>query len=159
MRLFALQPLYLLNFQGPVVGFIDAISWLHSLRLQVEKPVGLLLQGGGLGIFDEVACSFNFWPTGGSGEGGEVFQQAAKALDGVNSVAGSFTPFFFLGCLAALGGGDGTGALVLGTSGVFFPKEKGGESVFHFPLDVVGEHAEEDVGFDHGTFVVKDGSY
>ena len=91
------------------------------------------------------------------GEGGEVGQECPEAVDGQplgSALAGG------LGARGGRGsrGRDGRGALGLGGVGVVVVEEQRGEGASHVPLDVIGEHAEEDVGPHAPLEAVVDGT-
>ena len=77
--------------------------------------------------------------------GGEIGEQAAEAV-GRQTVVGAAGCLFAPGGVGALGLGDDAcahrgGGLVIG-----LVVEHGGEPGAHVMLDVIGEHAQEDVG-------------
>ena len=69
-----------------------------------------------------------------------------------------FLAAFFWAALGPLCGGDDGAAAALGGVLVVVFEEDGSEGAAHVPLDVVGEHAEEDVGAHPVLAPVVDGS-
>jgi len=96
----------LLGLRGFGVGISDGVSWLRSRELEAEEIEGFLLQGGGPEEFEEGVGSFDSRTADDFGEGAEVFQQGAEAVDGVEAVGGFFALFLFFGGGAALRGGE-----------------------------------------------------
>ena len=81
------------------------------------------------------------------GESGEVGEEGGEAVDG--EAVGGFSGAGLVGCgFGDAGGFDGGGAGGAGGGSVVVLEEEGGEPLSQVPLEVVGEHAEEDVGAD-----------
>src|SRR5690242_10822123 len=57
-----------------------------------------------------------------------------------------------------LGRGDDGATFGCGRLGIVIVEEDGGEAMAHVPFDIVGEHAEEDVGTDAVAEAVVDGT-
>ena len=90
-----------------------------------------------------------------AGERGEVGQQGLEAVDG-QAAGGAFPAGLGVGRGRGTGGGDGRGSGGLGRGGIVVVEEQRRERAAHVPLDVVGEHAEEDVGPDPAFEAVVD---
>ena len=91
------------------------------------------------------------------GDGSEILEQGMEAVDGKvggGTLGGSFAARIGRGA----SGGNGRGSVRRVGMAEFVIEEHGGESLSHVELDVVGEHAEEDVGTDARGQVVIDGA-
>ena len=105
-----------------------------------------MLDGGGIGVEGE--GGFGVVELHGvSGEGAEIGEEGPEGLDG-EAVVSALGGGLLLGGGRALGGFDDGVPEGFGGFGVVVVEEEGCEVVSHVPLDVVGEHAEEDVGAD-----------
>jgi hypothetical protein len=90
-----------------------------------------------------------------AGEGGEVGEQAVEAVD-VQAVRGDASSVFVARGGRAQRLGDGTGARGLGDGTIVVVIEHRREPGAQVPLDIIGEHAEEDVGAHARRAVVKE---
>ncbi len=94
-----------------------------------------------------------------AGEGGQVGEQCAEAVDG--QAVGRALAAVRLGAGGGRrsGGRDGRGPCAGGGLRVVVVEEHRGERAAHVPLDVVGEHAQEDVGAHAAGQPVVDGPH
>ena len=91
------------------------------------------------------------------GDGSEILGQGMEAVDGKvggGTLGGSFAARIGRGA----SGGNGRGSVRRVGMAEVVIEEHGGESLSHMELDVIGEHAEEDVGTDARGQVVIDGA-
>ena len=82
---------------------------------------------------------------GVAGDGGEVGEQGAEAVDG-QAVGGALGCGLALGGVGALGLGDDGGSGGLRGGLVVIVEQDGLERLAHVPFEIVGEHAQEHVG-------------
>ena len=114
-------------------------SWADA-----EEAEGFGLERGGTG--EDIG---GHGPLGGglnavARQGGEVGEQGLEAVDG-KAVRGALAARLGAGGRRGAGGCDGRGPGGPGRGGIVVVEEERGERPAHVPLDVVGEHAEEDV--------------
>ena len=117
------------------------------MGLDIEQVEGPLLEWRGAGEHREGGRGTSGEGDLVEGEGCEIVEEGAEAVDGV-AVGSSpgVRP-----CLGALGDPSGLDGRVPGGAGrraVVVLEQERREAPAHVPLDVVGEHAEEDVGAD-----------
>jgi len=86
---------------------------------------------------------------------GQVSHQSLEAVDG-ETVVGLVGGLLAAGDGGAPGLGDDAGSLGLGGFVIGLLVEHGGEAGAHVMLDIIGEHAEQDVGADPAGGVVED---
>ena len=129
---------------------------LGTFEGDTEEIEGFALQRGGTG--DEVEGLSARQARGEAvfGNGGEVVEQGAEAVDG-GAVIGVLGASLFLSSGRGRCRGDAGGAL--GRSGVMVVEEQGGEASTHVPFEVVGEHAQQDVGADPVGRIVMNGAH
>ena len=82
-----------------------------------------------------------------AGQRGEVGEQRLEAVDG-KAAWGALAACLGTGRSRGAGGFDRLVPRGVGVGGIVVVEEQGREGAAHVPLDIVGEHAEEDVGAD-----------
>ena len=92
-----------------------------------------------------------------AGDGREGFEDVAKARYGILPVWGAAGLIFFLGRFGAFDGVDDAVAFGRGFF-LFIDEKQGGELTSHVVLDVIGQHADENVCADSVVEAVVDGS-
>lgn len=116
---------------------------LGTFELHVEEFEGLTLEGGGTSEEVEGLGAGETWGEAVFDDGGEIVEQGAEAVDG-QALLGAFGASLVLSGRGGFGGRhDGR---ALGAGRVMVVEQQGGEALTHVPFDVVGEHAQQDVG-------------
>jgi hypothetical protein len=115
------------------------------------------VDGGGFGIEEEGFAWRLVDRHGVSGEGCEIGEEGAKAVD-AQAVVCSLGSNLAAGGVGSQGGRDDGFAQGGGAGAVVILEEDGGEGLAHVPLEVIGEHAEEDVGAHAVGEAMVDGS-
>ena len=91
------------------------------------------------------------------GDGSEILEQGLEAVDGKVG-GGTLGGSLAAGIGRGGSGGNGGGSVRRAGKAEFIIEEHGGEPSAHVELDVIGEHAEEDVGTDARGEAVIDGA-
>lgn len=118
--------------------------WLHSI-VYPEQIKGALLQGGRRGDEVEGHGVFGVGQDAVFGHGGEVTQERVEAVER-SVVGGEFGAGLALRLRGTLGWCDHRRPGGLSRGGIVVIEQDGRERLAHVPLDIVGEHAYQDMG-------------
>jgi len=131
-------------------------DWLH-LGGEAEELEGAGLDWGHFGIEHEGCLGVIGHGHGVVGEGGEVVEEGAEAVHR-EAVVGALGRGLSACGGGASGGSDDGGARGLGGGLVVVVEEDGSEGLAHVPFEVVGEHAQQDMGADAVGAAMVDGA-
>ena len=109
----------------------------------MEGFEGLTLQRSGAGEQVEGLGAGESWEDAVFDDSGEVVEQRAEAVDG-QAVMGALGASLVLSCGGDFGRRHHRRAL--GAGGIMVVEEQGSETLTHLPFNVVGEHAQQDMG-------------
>ena len=92
---------------------------------------------------------------GVAGQRCEIGEQGLEAVDG-QTVVGAFGPGLARGGGRRLSLGDRRGSQSLARGAIVVVEHHGRERLAHVPFEIVGEHAQEDMGADAIAGIVED---
>jgi len=120
-----------------------------------EEVEGAALDGGRFGFLLPGGCAFEAGLHGVADQRCEIGEQGLKAVDG-RAVGGSLRSRFEGGTGGGLLGGD---HILARFRRLVVVKEHWSQRLAHVPLDVIGEHAQEDMGSHAILVAVVDGAH